>query len=191
MIDRFLCPVMRGPLDTLVGKIIESNLSAGQVATFALVAGLAGMIAAGMGAYVLALALILFNRLLDITARRVAARNGHTAFTRYFIPIVDWFALSGFVFFFAMSQPHQALGAGFLLFAYMTLMVSALPQTNGEQPARPFYHFGSLVGGSEIIIFMILVCLYPVAFAAISVLFGTLCFITALGRLWDAAKTLR
>jgi hypothetical protein len=192
MIDRFLGPLVEGPLNTLTTKIIDSNVSGGQLSFFTFVVGVTALLMVGFGAYPVGLALILLNRLLHDVARRVANETGATDFTCYFARGADVFVLAGFVFFFAMSQPHQAMAAGLLLFAYAALSVSVLPDNDAVRALpRPIYHFGSLVGHSETILFMILVCLYPVAFSAIAVLFSTLCFVTVIGRLWDAAKTLR
>jgi phosphatidylglycerophosphate synthase len=189
MLDTFTRPLLTSPLESAARKVIDAGVSANQVTFMGFVVGLVGIFAIGFGAYGIGLALILFNRLLDGLDGAVARATVVTEFGRYFDNASNLIILSGFAFFFAMSQPDQAMGAAFLLFSIIALHASKSPVDTGE--AKPFYHLSSLAGGTEMIIFIVIVSLYPAAFAATAGVFGTICFITAIGRMLDSARNLR
>lgn len=199
MLDAYIRPLIDKPLTAGAQKIVEAGLSANQVTFFGFIIGLAGLVAIGMGAYEAGLVLILMNRLADGLDGAVARLTQKTDFGAYIDILTDFIIYSGFVLFFALSQPHQAMAAAFLLFAYMGtgtafLAYAIIAAKRGMETTRngekSFFHLGGIAEGTETILFMILACLYPVAFSAIAVIYGTLCWITTLGRFWEARKTL-
>ncbi len=49
-----------------------------------------------------------------------------------------------------------------------------------------FYYSSGLIEGSETIAFYIMICIFPEYFSIIGVIFGFLCWITVLGRIFSA-----
>lgn len=192
MLDSFMRPLIDKPMTLAAGKIVEAGVSANQVTLFGFIAGLAALLAVGLGAYEAGLTLILVNRLAVGLDGAVARLTRTTDFGAFIDRLADFIIVSGFVFFFALSQPHQAMAAAFLLFAYMgggaVFLIGGRNGAHGG--AASFFHLGGPAEGTQTILFMILACLYPVAFSAIAVIYGTMCWITTLARFWEARKTL-
>lgn len=189
MLDAFVRPRVIPVLDKLAGTVRASNVTATQIIFFSFIIGIAGMLAIGLGAYMPGLAFLIGHRLL-LGISGSFQRAGQTSpFENYAVTASRWIVNAGFVFFFAMSLPAQAMAAAFILFAYAALQAVSHPSVIAMD--KPVYALGGLAEETEIVLFMILCCLFPYAFAAIAVLFGTLCIITVVGRLWDAGKVLR
>lgn len=189
MLDSFIRPLIDAPLSSCARKIIDAGVSANQVTFLGFVIGLAGVLAVGFGAHLVGMVLLLINRLLDGLDGVVARATQETEFGRYFDNASNLIVTSAFVFFFAMSHMDQALGSAFLLFALFTLHASTVLSVDNS--AKPFYALTMLAGRGEMIVFIVLACLYPPAFSAIAVLYGTLCFVTAIARLFEATRVLR
>lgn len=189
MLDTFIRPRATPVLEKVAGAVRANRLTATQATFVGLILGIAGMFAVGLESYMAGLGLILGARLM-LAVYSVMDRAGEgSTFGRYFNNAARWTIDTGFIFFFAMSAPAHALGAAFILFAYAALQAVSHPDVVNAE--KPVYALSGLAEESETILFMALCCFFPHAFAAIAVLFGTLCIITVVGRLWDAGKILR
>lgn len=180
-------------LNKLAVKLGDIGIGPNQITLYGFVVGIVGCIAIGLQNYQFGLFLLLLNRLadgLDGAVARFQTEKGEkkSPFGAYLDIILDMILFGTFVLFFVLGQPHQASAGVFLMFSFIGLFATSLGSymvtTDGDNTNRSFLHPTRLIEGTEIIIFMILVSLYPIAFSAISVLFGTLCWITSIARIW-------
>ncbi len=193
MFDSAIRPKIDPALNKIAEKLGTLGIGPNQITLYGFVVGIIGCIAIGLQSYLFGLFLLLLNRLadgLDGSVARFNKENGaqQNAFGAYLDIILDMILFGAFVLLFILGQPHQASAAAFLLFSFIGLFATSLgayiiPKSNNEQD-KSFLHPTRLIEGTEIIIFIILVCLYPVAFSAIAVLFGTLCWVTTMSRIW-------
>lgn len=188
MLDAYARPAAAPLFDKAAAKLMSFNLGATQVTLIGLFIGLTGLFAVALGAYIPGLVLLLINRFLDGADGAVARATQITPFGAYLDNASRWIVHAGFVLFFSMSLADQSLVSGLLLFTYVLLAVSA--SANDAAP-KPVYALSGIVGETEMIAFMGLACLFPASFTGIAALFAVLCAVTAVARLWNAAKNLR
>lgn len=193
MLDRKLRPLIDPPLNRIAQKLVKWNLTANRITMAGFAFALATFAALALQYYILALFFIGLNRLadgLDGAVARHTANNGSDL--GGFLDIVsDFVFYAGAVFFFAVGQPETALHAAFLIFCFMTTASSFLAyaiiaakrdMSHKEHKGKSFHYIGGLAEGTETIIFLVMICLLPQAFALLSSLFGILCLMTAAGR---------
>ena len=98
---------------------------------------------------------------------------------------------------FAVLDPANGLAAAFLLASFYVNGTSFLGYailaekrgiTTQAQGIKSLYYSNGLLEGTETIVFFILICLFPMAFAGLSWVFGTLCVLTAVLRIHGASK---
>lgn len=204
MLDTALKPKIDPTLKILAAKLGEIGIGPNQITLYGFVIGFIGCIAVGLQNYMFGLFLILLNRLADGLDGAVARfnadkntdeNNAKRAFGAYLDIILDMILFGAFVFLFMLGQLNQAPTATFLLFSFIGIFATSLGHHMLDVPktdqAKPFYHPTKLVEGTEIILFMILVCFYPNGFSAIAALFGILCWVTTISRIWCTYWDLR
>ena len=189
MLDSYVRPIAYPILDKTAQSLIQKKITATQTALIGFLMGLTAVLMVGLGAYTAGVLFLLANKFFDGLHGAMARAGVTSAFGNYFTNASRWIVDAGFILFFAMSLPMQAMGAAFILFTYVALQAVSFDDEAAE--ARPAYALAGLVGATEIVIFMVLCCLFPHAFSAIAVLFGTLCIVTVFGRLWETAKIFR
>lgn len=188
MLDTYARPVAAPFFDKAAAPLLARNISATQITVLNMFVGLTGLFAVALGAYIPGLVFLLLNRFLDGVDGAAARATQITPFGAFFDNASRWMIHAGFVLFFSMSLADQSLASALLLFTYVAMIVLSVPQGRDDQPA---FSFSRLIGETELIVFMVLCCLSPTSFAGIAVLFAVLCAITAMARLWNAAKILR
>lgn len=198
MLDSYLRPRLEKPLSIAAQKLVDLEISANQITLFGFGLGIAACLTIAFQMYTAALIFVLLNRLFDGLDGAVARLTKSSDFGGYCDIVADLIIYTGFVFFFAVGHTGHSLAAAFLLFSYMgtasTFMGFAIiAAKRGIEPPdkKTFYYLGGLAEGTETTIFMVLTCLLPTGFAVFAVIFGVMCWVTALARLWGAAKILR
>lgn len=191
MLDSILRPYINPSLDKAAEKISEYKIPANVLTLAGFAIGLTGCFFIAIQSYMFGLIFILVNRLLDGLDGAVARRSTPTDFGAYLDIVCDMIFYAAFVFFFVMTlQPHQMAGL-FLLLSYMGTGASFLAyaiiaekrglstEANGQ---KSFFNTGGLAEGTETILFMVLVCLFPAHFSGFAFLFGIMCWITTISR---------
>ena len=151
--------------------------------------------------YSLAIAVILVNRFFDGLDGAVARKYGPTNLGGYLDITCDFIFYSMVIFGFALAAPeNNGLAAAFLIFSFigtgssfLAFAVAAEKQgtffdANG---LKAFYYLGGLTEGTETILFFVIICIYPNYFPLLAVIFGSICWITVLGRFSSAFTLLR
>lgn len=199
MLDSKIRPLIDPPLDKMARFIVTKGISANRLTLAGLILCVPLFYALYTQNYMPALVLVALNRLTDGLDGPVARHSakGATNFGGYCDIVSDFVFYSGFVFFYTLGAPDHALYGAFLLFSFFGsatsfLTYAVMAEKNGlqtqQQGRKSFFYMAGLAEGSETIIAFILICLFPVYFPAIAVIFGIMCWLTALGRAYSAYR---
>ncbi|APG61739.1 hypothetical protein LPB140_01600 [Sphingorhabdus lutea] len=151
-------------------------------------------------AYLIALFLIIINRIIDGLDGAVARMGRPTPFGGYIDSIADYifYIVIPLGFAFAVPQNMQSamiLIASFTLTAVSFLAYAAIAERAGIKDEHQYgdksflYNIGLMEGG-ETILFFILFCIFPAYFAPLAYIFAALCGLTIIQRMVIAAKKL-
>ena len=200
MLDRAARRLIDPVLEQLAVAAQQRAITANQVTVAGFACGLAAMAAIALQSYGLGLLLLLANRLADGVDGALARRNGATDLGGYLDIVLDFIIYSGAAFAFALAQPDHAVAAAFLIFSFMGTgssflafaIFSAKRKLDGEEAAnKSFYYLGGITEGTETILLFVIVLLFPGWFPVAAYLYGTLCWLTTIGRIGAAVQRLR
>ena len=151
--------------------------------------------------YSTALAVILVNRFFDGIDGAVARKCGTTNLGGYLDITCDFIFYSLVILGFALADPeNNGLAAAFLIFSFIGtgssfLAFAAAAEKQGissdSHGLKAFYYLAGLTEGTETILFFVILCMYPECFPILAVVFGSICWITVLGRFGSAFILLR
>ena len=143
---------------------------------------------------------LLLGRVMDGLDGAVARATQKTDFGGFLDIVSDFVFYGAIPLAFVLRDPAENGVAGaFLLFtfyvngasflAYATMAAKRGLETT-ERGEKSLYFTAGLMEGTETILFFVLICLFPVLFPFLSLLFGLLCLVTAGARVWLAWRTL-
>lgn len=197
---------MRGLIDPALdraGKMLaKKGIGADAVTLLGLAFGLAaaGIIASGGAGWVAAVPL-LASRVADGLDGAVARARGKTDFGGYLDIVCDFVFYAAIPMAFVMRDPAvNGVAGAFLLASFYVngstfLGYAVLAEKRGMETRsrgeKSLYFTAGLLEGTETIVFFLLLCLLPWAFAPLAWGFGALCFVTAAARVWLAWRTFR
>lgn len=144
--------------------------------------------------YIWALIFILLNRLCDGLDGPLAriAQSGGTRMGAFLDIVFDFVAYAGLPFCMAAGLDDKSAWAAtaFLLLGIVFSAAAFLAYgiiAGKDKPTRKgFFYVDGLMEGTETVIFLILICLFPPAYAILATIFGLLCVVTAMGRIGRA-----
>lgn len=181
------------PLDRMAEQLIDRGWTANQVTIFGFILGMVAMLALAIQAYLLALLLILINRLADGLDGAIARRIGKTDRGGFLDITLDFIFYSSIPFGFALADPmNNALAAAFLIFSFIgtgcsflayAIMAEKRGLSTDIRGQKSLYYLGGLTEGTETIALFVITCLLPVWFSFLAILFGILCWITTATRI--------
>ena len=193
-----LDPLMRRLIDPPLNKAAgywPSVITANQITIIGFGLGVISVAAVAHGAFTLALALLLINRLGDGLDGAVARASGQTDFGGYLDLVVDFIFYSAMPLAFAIANPDHAIAACFLCVSFMGTASSFLgvailaAKHNIKTDIRgkkAFYYLGGLTEGFETILLLCAMALWPNYFAYLAWGFGLLCWVTTGTRIYMA-----
>jgi phosphatidylglycerophosphate synthase len=201
MLDPLMIKLVKHPLDVIAGRLAGYRITPDRITVAGFVAGLAafGFIWANwMGA---ALFLILLNRIMDGLDGALARHTGKTDAGGFLDICLDFIFYSLVIVGFALADPESnALAAALLIFSFVGtgtsfLAFAALAArrniTSIAYPHKSLYYMGGLTEGTETILFLVLICLFPRQFPVMAVIFSILCAITTVTRILSGYSTLK
>ncbi|MSP49350.1 MAG: CDP-alcohol phosphatidyltransferase family protein [Alphaproteobacteria bacterium] len=197
MLDARLRPLIDPLLDRVGRPLAASGINADAVTLFGFAVGLGAVPALATEAYLLALGLIVLNRLLDGIDGAVARATSPTDFGGFLDIVCDFVFYAAVPLGFALADPGNALAAVFLVASFMGtgasfLAYAALAAKRGLttelRGAKTFYYLGGLTEGFETILCFVLMCLFPQAFPTLAWIFGAMCWITTASRVLAARE---
>ena len=200
MLDSRLRPLIDRALSRSGQGLARWGVSPDALTLAGFLLGLAGAGALAAEAYGLGLALILANRVCDGLDGAVARQVGSTDFGGFLDIVCDFVVYSALVFGFAVGRPDQALAAAFLILSFVGTGTSFLAfaviaakrgVSTTSRGHKAFYYVGGLTEGTETIALFVVMCLFPNWFPFLAYGFGTLCWVTTIGRMLEARAVFR
>lgn len=199
MLDRYARTLIDPPLNAAGRMIAARGISANDVTLIGLGLGLIAAVCIACGAVVLALFPLLASRIADGLDGAVARATRKTDFGGYLDIAADFLFYGAIPAAFVFADPAGNGAAGaFLLTAFYFngtsfLGFAILAEKHGHktnaQGQKAFYYSNGILEGTETIVFFVLLCLFPTHFAPLAYVFGTLCFATAILRIYGAKQT--
>lgn len=191
MFDARLRPLIDPPLNAAGRRLAAWGIGANAVTLTGMLLGLAAGAALAQGMFVLALALIIANRLFDGLDGAVARASGLTDFGGYLDIVADFVFYVSVPLGFALADAVNALPAALLLASFTLTGVSflafaTLAAKRGVETAahgrKSFFYNTGLAEGAETIAVFVAMCLWPGWFAAFAYGYAALCLLTVIQR---------
>ena len=193
MFDSQIRPFVDRALNPVAKRMVHSGVTANQVTIFgAVVGGLAAGCVA-LQFFNLAFCFILLNRIADGLDGSVARYSKTTDFGGYLDIVSDFIFYSAVPFAFAIARPETALAAAFLIFSFIGTSTSFLGFAILAEKRRvsskisgkkAFYYLGGLTEGTETILLLLALVVWPDYFIYMAFGFGLLCWCTTLSRIY-------
>jgi phosphatidylglycerophosphate synthase len=182
------------PLLARAGRPLAAiGISADAVTIVGCLLGLTAAVTASFGQFYIALALLIANRIADGLDGAVARATQRTDRGAFLDIVLDFFVYATVPLGFAAWNPDSnALPAAFLLASFVAngsafLAFSIMAERRGVVTTRhgqkSIYYLAGIAEGFETICFMVAFCIFPSAFPILALVFATLCWISAVGRL--------
>lgn len=199
MLDAFARKLIDPPLNRAGRAIALRGLTADGVTLIGLGLGLIAGLFIATGLTGLALVPLLASRIADGLDGAVARATQKTDFGGYLDIASDFLFYGAIPFAFVVLNPAEnGLAGAFLLLSFYVngtsfLGYAILAEKHGDttsaQGQKSLYYSNGILEGTETIVFFVILCLFPAAFAWLAWIFGTLCFATAGLRIWGAYQT--
>lgn len=195
MLDPYVRPLIDPPLNLIAKQLLRWGVTANTVTVVGFLMGLLTMTLIGMEQYGYAVIFLLLNRLLDGVDGAIARHSLLSDFGGFLDIVCDFIIYSGIVFSFALANSQNAFWSAFLIFSFIGPITSFLAYAiiaakKQKQCIRrgkkSFYHLGGICEGTETAIILILMCLIPNIFPELSLIYGVMCWMTTLGRIYQA-----
>ena len=197
MFDAQLRPLIDRLLDPIGQGLVRLGVTANQVtmigAAFGLIA--AGCVAAGL--FHTASWFVIANRVIDGMDGAVARASRSSDFGGYLDIVSDFIFYSAIPMAFAVAQPETALAAAFLIFSFIGTATSFLGfailaekhhVTTKIRGKKAFYYLGGLTEGTETILLLLAMLVWPDYFSVMAFIFGILCWVTTGTRIYAAYR---
>ena len=188
-INRFLDPVGRG--------MAASGLKANHVTIIGILFGLSGAVCVAFRLFDVAFWLILLNRFADGLDGAVARADSSSDFGGYLDIVCDFVFYSAIPFGFAVAQPANALASAFLIFSFIGTASSFLAFailaekhhiSTKIRGNKAFYYLGGSAEGTETTLLLLVMVIWPNYFIYMAFVFGVLCWVTTLTRIYSAYR---
>ncbi|WP_339768221.1 CDP-alcohol phosphatidyltransferase family protein [uncultured Paraglaciecola sp.] len=200
MIDPILNRLLKKPLCSLAKQLIRRGVTADGVTLVGFIIGMLAVPAIFYGHYILALCLILLNRLGDGLDGAIARETSPSDAGGFLDITLDFIFYSAIVFAFVCATPMQnAIAGSFLMLSFMAtggsflafaIMASKHGIDSPNYPQKSLHYMGGLAEGFETILVLCLFCLFPSYFVPIASVFAVICWLTAIIRIWVGYNTL-
>jgi phosphatidylglycerophosphate synthase len=200
MIDGQLRAIIDPALKPLGQLALSCGLNANQVTIFGFAVGMLCLPLLAFQAYDWALLVLGINRLFDGLDGIVARLSTTTDKGAYLDIVLDFIFYSAFVLGMTLGLSEQAVSGAFLIFCFVTNGSAFLAfaifaekrkiETTDRGPKSLFY-LGGLAEGFETICAFVVMCLFPMYFWLIAIVFGCMCLMSASYRIYLATETLQ
>lgn len=193
MFDARLRPLIDPPLNAVGKWLGERGVSANMLTIAGMFVGFAAAVAISQSAFFAALALILFNRLIDGLDGAVARFNGPSDFGGYLDSLCDFAFYVAVPLGFAAAAPVNALPAALLIASFTVTGISflafaAIAAKRGLETTahgqKSFFYSTGIAEGAETIAVFVMMTLFPAYFGVIAYAYAALCLLTVMQRSW-------
>lgn len=195
MLDPYIRPIIDPPLNTLGRKLVKIGFTANVMTNIGFLFGVAAILSIIMHQYTLAASFIICNRLADGLDGAIARHSRLTDFGGFLDIVCDFIIYSGIVFAFGAINSENLLYASFLIFSFIgpitsflayAIIASKRQVSSQKRGKKSFYYLGGICEGTETAAVLILFCIIPQHFNMVCVVFGLLCWMTTIGRIYNA-----
>ena len=201
MLDPITTKWIHPPLKAMAGILNRIGVTPNQLTVVGFLIGIAAIPSLYLQKYLVALVLIILNRIMDGLDGALARETRSTDAGGFLDITLDFIFYSGIVFGFALADPQaNALAAAALIFSFIgtgcSFLAFAVMATknnikNVVYPHKSLYYLGGLTEGTETIALFVLICLFPQYFPIMAYVFAGLCWITTILRIVAGYTTLR
>jgi len=195
MLDPYLRPIIDPPLNFIGKRLVSIGMTPNAMTLAGFCCGLGAMISIIFHHYNIAAALLISNRLADGLDGAIARHKGLSDFGGFLDIVCDFIIYSGIVFAFGIANPDNLMYANFLIFSFIGPITSFLAYAiiaskrqimTQKRGRKSFYYLGGICEGTETAAVLILFCILPDYFNIICLIYGILCWLTTLGRVYSA-----
>lgn len=195
MLDPYVRTLIDPPLRAMAKRLVVIGMSPNTLTLLGFGTGLFAITAICYQYYATAALLVLINRVLDGLDGAVARLTQSSDFGGVLDIACDFIVYSGIVFAFGMAEPENLFYAAFLIFSFIgpitTFLAYAIVAAKRQiittrRGIKSFYHLGGICEGTETAFVLFLICLIPTAFPWVAIIYGVLCWLTTIGRLYRA-----
>jgi phosphatidylglycerophosphate synthase len=200
MLDGSVRTLIDRPLNMLGRSLARLGVTADGLTLAGFAFGMASAGAITLGAYLTALGLLLFGRLLDGLDGAVARATAPTDRGGFLDITLDFFFYGAVPLAFAARDPwYNALPAAFLLasfyangsaFLAYAIMAAKRGKETTQQGMKSLYYMTGLAEGTETIAAFVICCVFPAWFPVVAVVFGCVCFVSAAARVMIGWRSL-
>ena len=195
MLDPYIRPLIDPPLNAIGKRMASIGVSANMTTVIGFVFGLIAITLIVLHNFSIAAIFIGLNRLADGLDGAIARHTHLTDFGGFLDIVADFIIYSGIVFAFGVTNPDNLFYAAFLIFSFIGPITSFLAYaviaskrkiTSSKRGKKSFYYLGGICEGTETATVLFLFCLIPQYFNVICIVFGILCWLTTIGRVYNA-----
>jgi phosphatidylglycerophosphate synthase len=197
LFDTRLRKLIDPPLNRIAELLVRGGVGANSITLAGAVLAIPLFYALIAQNWLLALLLLLANRLLDGLDGAVARLRGPSAWGGYLDSLCDYLFYIAVPLGFAFAAPANELSA-LILTASFTLTAVSFLALGAIMAGRDlghgdkaFTYSTGLMEGGETIAFYVAMCLFPALFPQFALVFALLCLATVGQRLWKAHATLK
>ena len=194
MLDRYLSPLFRPPLQVVARGLVRARVGANTVTLVGFGIGIFAAFLIASGAYSMGAIALLASRICDGLDGAVARQTQVTDAGGFLDITLDFLFYAAIPLGFALANPAEnALAATVLLASFIGtgssfLAFATLAAKRGVQdlatPDKSFYFLGGLTEATETLAFFVAMCLWPAHFALLAYVFAGLCTATFVTRIW-------
>ncbi|MCH9844471.1 MAG: CDP-alcohol phosphatidyltransferase family protein [Alphaproteobacteria bacterium] len=200
MLDTHIRHYIDPTLKSLAGLCMRAKLKPDWITLGGFASGVLAIFFIAWGRTDIGLALIIINRVADGVDGTLARMVGESDRGGFLDIVCDFIFYAGVPLGFAfMNSEANALAAAFVIFSFVGTGSSFLAyaifaqkynisteiKDDGTLPLpKAFFYLGGLTEGTETVIFLVLICLFPSLFPLLAWIFGILCLLTAGTRIF-------
>lgn len=197
MIDREIRRMIDPALDRVARGLAVTGLSANTITWLGFAAGLLAGCFVIRQSFWLAFAFVSLNRLADGLDGAMARQSKPTDLGGFLDIVLDFIFYSWIPLSFAIGNAANALPAAFLIhsfagtggsfLAFAVISAKRGVTSDGDRKKSFFYSRG-LMEGTETVIFLMTICIFPDHFAVLAWIYGSLCWLTTAIRIGVGMK---
>lgn len=195
MLDRFMLPIIKQPLNQVSRLLDKTGVTANQVTIAGFVVGMMAIPLIATQNYALALAAVIFNRISDGLDGSLAQIQGPTDQGAFLDISLDFVFYSAVILGFGLVSPEQnALAAAALIYAFICTGVSFLAFSIMAErrqldrliyPNKGIHYMAGIAEGTETILFFLFILIWPDYFVPAAWIFALICYVSAGLRIWS------
>lgn len=195
MLDPYMRILIDPPLNIIGKRLVRWRVPANAVTILGFLMGLLAMILIGTRNYGWATFFLVLNRFLDGVDGAIAHRSRLSDFGGFLDIVCDFIIYSGIVFAFVFIDSKNAIFSAFLIFSFIgpitSFLAYAIIATKQQiecnrRGKKSFYYLGGICEGTETAVVLLLMCTIPDIFPELCLIYGTLCWLTTIGRIYQA-----